>query len=145
MNPYEADPNKIPPGDRYADVPFYGRYQPQPNDFRPDPQHIQSYSESSIKYWNSIIEQCTPNIRIYENTDGGRDVFALGTVIVKSSHLKPQLEGRRSSRDYSLADENELEATKLARRALTEVKVPEIYFAGKVSSQTNRHPCLFVG
>lgn len=92
-----------------------------------------------------MIEQCTPNIRIYENNDGGRDVFALGTVIVKSSHLKPQLEGRRSSRDYSLADRNEVGATKLARRALTGVKVPDIYFAGKVSSQPNRHPSLFIG
>jgi hypothetical protein len=132
MNPYEAHPAKIPSTDRYTDVPFYGRYFPQPDDFRPDPQHINSTTPESISYWLSVLKRCDPSVRLYENTDGGRDVFALGSVIVKSTHLKEKLEGRRAERDYSLADANEVEATALARRVLGSVRVPQIYFAGKV-------------
>lgn len=61
-------------------------------------------------------------------------MFALGTVIVKSSHLKKTLEGRRSHRDYSYADANEVAATALARKVLDSSKVPRIYFAAKVLS-----------
>jgi COMPASS component SPP1 len=59
-------------------------------------------------------------------------VFALGSVIIKSSHLKPTLEGRRSHRDYAFADANEVEAIPLARRVLGDVRVPQVYFAAKV-------------
>lgn len=132
MNPYEANPQKIPPTDRYADVPFYGRYFPRLDDFKPDRNYINSTSAESLKYWASVLKRCDASVRIYENTDGGRDVFALGSVIVKSSHLKECLEGRRGHRDYSYADANEVEATALARKVLGDVKAPEIYFASKV-------------
>ncbi|KPM40300.1 hypothetical protein AK830_g6274 [Neonectria ditissima] len=144
MNPYEADPDKIPSRDRYADVPFYGRYCPKPDDFHPDPPKptkagdATEYSPASaepdfIEYWTSVVlTLCTPAVRIYENPDGGRDVFALGRIVVKSSHLQETLQGRRSTRDYSLADANEVAATALARKFLKDVKVPLIHFAGKI-------------
>lgn len=75
---------------------------------------------------------CDADTRIYENQDGGRDVFALGSVIIKSSHLKSTLEGRRACRDYSFADANEVKATALVRDVLLDVAVPEILFADKV-------------
>lgn len=78
MDPYEADPDKIPSEDRYADVPFYGRYCPRLNDFRPDPKHFKCTSADSLKYGASVLTLCDPSVRIYENEDGGRDVFALG-------------------------------------------------------------------
>jgi hypothetical protein len=132
MNPYEADPQKIPATDRYADVPFYGRYFPLSDDFQPGPGHINSTSEEAVKYWASVLARCDTSVRIYENEDGGRDVFALGSVIVKSSHLKDRLEGRRAHRDYSLADANEVRVTALVREAKVDIRVPGIYFAGKV-------------
>lgn len=132
MNPYEACADNIPDTDRYIAEPLYGRYAPRADDFVPDKRHVNSTSPESLEYWTSVIEQCDASIRVYDNIDGGRDVFALGTVIIKSSHLKEKLQGRRAQRDYSFADKNEVEATALARRALGDVKVPQIYFASKV-------------
>ena len=43
MNPYVSDPDQIPATDQYADVPFYGRYLPRPDDFHVDPRHVNSY------------------------------------------------------------------------------------------------------
>lgn len=128
-NPYEADPEKIPPTDPYREEPFYGRYLPRPTDFKPEPAHIRSSSPDSVAYWQSVLSQCTVENRIYENETGGRDVFALGSVIVKATHLK-----QNHGRDYALADANEVAATELARPVLDKlgIKVPQIYFAGKV-------------
>jgi hypothetical protein len=47
---------------------------------------------------------------LYDNKDGGRDAFALGSVIVKSSHMKRMLEGSSAGRDYSCSDLNEVKA-----------------------------------
>ena len=132
MNPYESDPEKIPSTDRYADVPLHGRYRPLPTDFQPDVKHVNSTTPESLEYWSSVLAQCTELNRIYENDEGGRDVFALGGVIVKSSHWKGSPEGRRSDRDYSYADANEVEAIRLAREVLYDIKVPRVYFADKV-------------
>lgn len=132
MNPYESDPDKIPEDDLYADVPLYGRYFPRPNDFKPDAKHINSKTPESLNYWSTVLEQCTELNRIYENNEGGRDVFALGSVIIKSNHLNVTPEGRRSSRDYSYADANEVEAIRLAKKVLDDIKVPQVYFAAKV-------------
>lgn len=134
MNPYEANPKRILPDDRYADVPFYGRYHPTVDDFRPDPAHSLSTSPEAVAYWSSVLARCDETNRIYENIEGGRDVFALGGVIVKSRHLHPEQEGRRSTRDYSLADENEVVSTAVVRQALDGlgIKVPQIYFTGQV-------------
>ncbi|KAF3105328.1 hypothetical protein TWF569_001291 [Orbilia oligospora] len=65
--------------------------------------------------------------------DDARDVFAFGSIIVKSSHLKSTL----PMRQYSLSDENELAATKVVRGAFNRmgIEVPEILFAGKVNGR----------
>ncbi|KAF1837236.1 hypothetical protein BDW02DRAFT_519448 [Decorospora gaudefroyi] len=135
MNPYVANPNNIPPTDRYADEPQYGRYLPHPTDFTPAAQHIHSSTPASLTYWSTVLNQCTPSNRIYENQDGGRDVFALGSVIIKSSHLKPTLQGRRSHRDYSFADANEVQAIGLAKKVLDGTEVPTVYFAAKINDR----------
>lgn len=129
MDPYNANPGEIPPIDSYADLPFYGRYLPRDDDFRTDPQHVRSQSEASMKYWESVLDRCDESVRIYPADQGGRDVFALGTVIIKSSHLHPRSDG---DIDFSYADRNEVEAIDIARGVLTDVDVPEILFAAKV-------------
>lgn len=132
MNPYETDPEKIPTTDMYADVPLYGRYCPKPDDFRVDFQHINSQTTDSVRYWASVISLCTEEVRIYPADEGGRDVFALGGVIVKSSHLHARDGTTCMEIDFSYADANETRAIALAKTALNGVRVPEIYFAGKV-------------
>lgn len=132
MNPYESNPDKIPATDRYADVPFYGRYFPRADDFRVDPQHVNSLSPASLKYWASVVALCNESVRIYPADEGGRDVFALGSVIVKSSHLHNLGDGQHTEIDYSYADANELRAVDIARGILKDVRVPEMFFAGKV-------------
>ncbi|KAI1798874.1 hypothetical protein F4811DRAFT_546904 [Daldinia bambusicola] len=132
MNPYEADHSKIPSTDRYADVPLYGRYSPLPTDFKPNAKHINGTTQESLNYWSTVLAQCTEHNRIYENGEGGRDVFALGSVIIKSIHLKANLEGRGAHRDYSYADANEVEAIRLARNVMDNIKVLKVYFASKV-------------
>ncbi|KAL4874793.1 hypothetical protein BJY04DRAFT_233274 [Aspergillus karnatakaensis] len=113
MNPFATDPEHIPPSDLYADVPLYGRYQPKPSDFSIQPEHV--------------VDLCDESIRIHPADDGGRDVFALGSVIVKSSHLH-----NTSEIDYSFADANEIEAIAIARDVIRDIRVPEIYFASKI-------------
>lgn len=132
MNPYVADPDNIPPTDRYADVPFYGRYLPRQDDFRVDPQHINSQTTASLEYWASVLNLCNESVRIYPADEGGRDVFALGTVIIKSSHLHDPGSDQPREIDYSYADANEVQAIAIAKGILKDVKVPEIFFAGKV-------------
>ncbi|PGH09162.1 hypothetical protein GX51_00916 [Blastomyces parvus] len=134
-NPYEADPEKIPTTDLYADVPLYGRYCPKPDDFRVDLQHVNSQTTDSLRYWASVVSLCTKEIRIYPADEGGRDVFALGSVIVKSSHLHAREGAQYTEIDFSYADANELRAIALAKTVLKDVKVPEIYFAGKINGR----------
>ncbi|RGP63781.1 phd transcription factor [Fusarium sporotrichioides] len=75
-------------------------------------------------------------VRVFEwPWRGSQGVFALGGVIVKSSHLGAELQGRRASRGFSYADANEAKATALARRLLKDIKVPIIYFASKVNGR----------
>ena len=130
MNPYASDPDDIPASDRYADIPSYGRYSTKPSDFCVDSQHVNSDSPDSLRYWASVITQCTESNQIYPADEGGRDVFALGSIIVKSSHLHDEPEI-----DYTHADSNEVQAIDLARRVLKDsVRVPHVYFSGKVSA-----------
>ncbi|KAI0403561.1 kinase-like domain-containing protein [Xylaria palmicola] len=136
MNPYESNPDNIPATDRYADVPFYGRYFPRHDDFRVDPQHVNSQSPASLQYWASVVDLCNESARIYPADEGGRDVFALGSVIVKSSHLHgPKNGGQPAEIDYSYADANEVQAVAIAKSALEDVRVPEIFFSGKINGR----------
>ncbi|KAI1777801.1 hypothetical protein F4818DRAFT_439124 [Hypoxylon cercidicola] len=111
MNPYESDPNKIPANDLYWDVPCYGRYLPRPDDFRVDRQYINSQSEDALKYWASVLDRCDENVRIYPQ------MTMVGTV------------------DFTYADANEVQAIALAREVLGNVRVPEIYFKGKIDGR----------
>lgn len=138
VNPYEADPEKIPTTDLYADVPCYGRYCPKHDDFRVDPQHVNSQTADSLRYWARVLSLCTEEIRIYPADGGGRDVFALGSVIVKSSHLHAREGAEYPEIDFSYADANERRAIALAKAVLKDVKVPRIYFAGKVLRLASR-------
>ncbi|KAK5998096.1 hypothetical protein PT974_00468 [Cladobotryum mycophilum] len=134
MDPYIADPARIPATDRYTDVPLYGRYFPRPDDFQINPRYINSHSPESIQYWASVIGLCDDSKRLYPADESGRDVFALGSIIVKSSHLHASDDGKVTERDYSFADANEVEAIALARGVMNNVKTPDVYFAGKASS-----------
>ncbi|KAJ5712080.1 hypothetical protein N7488_006236 [Penicillium malachiteum] len=129
----KQSPKKIPATDLYADVPLYGRYYPKPDDFRVDLQHVNSQTPDSLKYWASIITLCTEENQIYPADTGGRDVFALGNMIVKSSHLHALEDDQPPEIDFSYADQNGCQAIALAKTVLHDVKVPIIYFAGKVS------------
>ncbi|KAI0806366.1 hypothetical protein GGR55DRAFT_201072 [Xylaria sp. FL0064] len=133
MNPYTSNPDDIPASDNCAEVPFYGRYFPRSDDFRVDPQHVNSQSVDSLQYWASVVGLCNESVRIYPADEGGRDVFALGSVIVKSSHLHKTRDGRPTEIDYSYADANEVQAVAIAKSVLKDVRVPEIYFAGKIN------------
>ncbi|KAH7303647.1 kinase-like domain-containing protein [Stachybotrys elegans] len=130
MDPYLAKPDDIPSTDSYADVPFFGRYYPQPSDFRVDPQYINSKSGEALSYWASILDLCAESTRIYPADDQGRDVFAVGSVIVKSGHLHTHAEV-----DYSYADANEIQAISIARGVLGDIRVPEIYFSGMINGR----------
>ncbi|KFY35567.1 hypothetical protein V494_05801 [Pseudogymnoascus sp. VKM F-4513 (FW-928)] len=132
MNPYITNPGDIPAADKYADVPLFGRYFPRHDDFQVDPQHINSQSTASLQYWASVIELCSESVRIYPADEGHRDVFALGSVIVKSSHLHALANGEIKEIDFSYADANEVQAIAIAKNVLKDIRVPEIFFAGKV-------------
>ncbi|KAI9676826.1 MAG: hypothetical protein M1817_006665 [Caeruleum heppii] len=133
MNPYVTNPDKIPVTDQYADSPCYDRYFPRPDDFHVDQQHVGSQSKASLQYWASVLSLCNDSVRIYPADDHGRDVFALGSVIVKSSHLHETADGQPTEIDYSYADANEVAAVGIAKSVLKDVKVPEVYFAGKIN------------
>ncbi|KAL2871634.1 aminoglycoside phosphotransferase family protein [Aspergillus lucknowensis] len=127
MNPYATEPEHIPATDLYADFPLYGRYRPKPGQFSVQPEHIGCQSAEAMRYWESVLSLCDESTWIYPADEGGRDVFALGNVIVKSSHLHntPEI-------DYSFADANDVEALSIAKDVLGGIRVPEIYFAGKI-------------
>ncbi|KAI9783098.1 MAG: hypothetical protein M1839_004267 [Geoglossum umbratile] len=107
MNPYVSNPDDIPASDLYADLPFYDRYFPRSDDFHVDLQHVNSQSADSLQYWASVIDLCNESVRIYPADEGGRDVFALGSVI----------------------------AIAIAKSVLKDIRVPEIYFAGKINDR----------
>ncbi|KAK4191089.1 kinase-like domain protein [Podospora australis] len=131
INPYVSNPDDIPATDPYADVPLYGRYFPRQDDFCVDGQHVNSRSAASLRYWKSVLEFCTESVRIYPADEGGRDVFALGSVIVKSSHLHSS----GIEIDYSYADANEAQAIAIAKSILKDVRVAEILFSGKINGR----------
>lgn len=138
VSPYETDPAKIPRNDRYADIPLYGRYGPAVYDFKPQLEHINSTSSQSLRYWEEVLSRCDDSNLVYKNEsdDDGRDVFALGSVIIKSGHLH-----KTPTRDYSYNDANEVAAVAIAQKPLAKlgIKAPEIYFTGKVCAS-----CLFL-
>ncbi|KAJ5725079.1 uncharacterized protein N7483_006436 [Penicillium malachiteum] len=71
--------------------------------------------------------------QVYPADTGGRDVFALSSVIVKSSHLHALEDGHCPEIDFSYADANEIQAISLAKIVLCDVEAPEIYFSGNIN------------
>ncbi|CAG7938409.1 unnamed protein product [Penicillium nalgiovense] len=100
----------------------------RPDDFRIDVQHVNSQSSDSLEYWASVVDLCNEAATIYPAGEGDRDVFSLGSIIIKSSHLHT----RESEIHYLYADANEVEAIAIAKNVLKDVKVPDIYFNGKI-------------
>ena len=49
--------------------------------FVSDSRYIMSSEPEAIEYWKGILTHCNEANRIYDNQDGGRDVFGLGTVV----------------------------------------------------------------
>ena len=98
-----------------------------------------SQSTASLQYCASAVDLCNESVRIYPADEGGRDVFALGSVIVKSSHLHNPGNGQHTEIDYSYADANELQAVAIAKSVLKDVRVPEIFFSGKVLALSLLH------
>ncbi|KAL4922667.1 hypothetical protein BDW62DRAFT_207364 [Aspergillus aurantiobrunneus] len=93
--PYEADPTKIPPSDLYADIPFYGRYLPQPSD-----NTGRQLSASAPKTSGSTppTNAAATHLHARENTSTPFQAIALAETVL-------------------------------------EVKVPDIYFAGKINGR----------
>ncbi|KAG6054061.1 hypothetical protein E4U17_004114 [Claviceps sp. LM77 group G4] len=58
------------------------------------------------------------SVRLDPAFEGGRDVFALGTIVVDSSHLHNPGQSPPAERDYSYADANEVQAIAIARSIL---------------------------
>lgn len=54
MDPYGADPEKLPTTDLYWDLPFYGRCYPKADDSRVNLQRVNSHTTESLKYWASV-------------------------------------------------------------------------------------------
>jgi len=132
MNPYVSNPDNIPATDRYVDVPCYGRYSPKSDDFHVSLRYLNSQDADSLQYWASVVDLCNESNGIYPADEGGRDVLALGSIIIKSSHLHEPRDGQHTDIDYSYADANKVKAVAIAKRVLRDVRVPAIYFAGKV-------------
>ncbi|EHK44915.1 hypothetical protein TRIATDRAFT_318483 [Trichoderma atroviride IMI 206040] len=132
MDPYEAEAGKIPPTDLYYDLPLYGRYNPSPQDFKPLEEYCNSNTQEALQYWTEVLEKCDSTCYVYQNPFGGRDVFALGSIIIKSCHLGTRDAGSESSRDYSTADKNEVAAIQLVPNT---VPVPRIFFSGKLKGK----------
>lgn len=84
-----------------------------------------------MDYWASVTRLCDQSAGIYPADEGGRDVFALGSIIVKSSHLHGQ-GAEHIEIDYSYADTNEIQAIAITKNVLKDIRVPDIHFTGKV-------------
>jgi hypothetical protein len=104
---------------------------PASNDFRPLSEYYNSYTPESLEYWEKALERCELTCHVYQNPFGGRNIFALGSIITKSGHLRTEnhASGSESTRDYSIADANEAAAIQLVPKTII---TPRIIFAGKV-------------
>ncbi|KAI1100859.1 hypothetical protein F4804DRAFT_344400 [Jackrogersella minutella] len=100
------------------------------NPYETDPAKIPA---TDLHAYGVIFSQCTPANRMYD-VEGWGDVFALGSVIVKSSHLS----AAPPHRDHTWSDANEPVAIALASDALREIgiRVPTIYFQGKINQRS---------
>ncbi|CRG85876.1 Set1 complex component spp1 [Talaromyces islandicus] len=134
VNPYEADPTRVPKKDPYlARSPHYGRYLPRADDFTPRSTRWYSAQsdDGSVAYWKEIVDRhCTSQNSL--NAVGSQEVFAVGKVLVRvdrSGSADPAAE------IYAAAlNANELAASRKAQDALKDlqVAVPTILFCGTI-------------
>ncbi|KAL1955324.1 hypothetical protein VTO42DRAFT_8664 [Malbranchea cinnamomea] len=99
------------------------RTLPADDDFVPDIARINlNDTTHSRHYWEEVLGLCNDETRLNVRAPGKRDVFALGSVIVKSDHQAPEATG-----DYSAMDENECVAVKIVASALQDIQLPQCY------------------
>lgn len=113
----------IPITDMYADMSFYGITPITPI----NPRYANLQSPDAMQFWNSVLRLCSESVRIWPADEGGCDVFALGSIIVKSSHLHYSLKI-----DYTYADVNDIHIIATVKWTLKDIRLPDIYFAGKI-------------
>ncbi|OCL08907.1 hypothetical protein AOQ84DRAFT_397660 [Glonium stellatum] len=94
-----------------------------PHDFRVDFQHVNSPSADSLQYWESVVDLCDESVRTYPANESGRDVFALESVIVKSSRPHKIKDGQHTEIDYLHANANEVQAIAIVTSVLTDVRL----------------------
>ncbi|CAI7670988.1 unnamed protein product [Penicillium bialowiezense] len=134
IDPYEADPNRIPSDDPYISrSPQYGRYAPRADDFTPRFMNWYHADPAINGYWEKVAtEYCTPQHSI--NVDGEREVFVAGSVTIR---VDRGLASGTAFAKYSFANANELLASQKAEDSLREigVTVPVIYFCGTIEGR----------
>lgn len=135
VNPYEADPKRVPKKDPYLSrSPHYGRYAPQADDFEPEfNDWHSSESEAQREYWTEIVRQhCTSKNSL--NVVGSRAAFAIGKVLIQVDG--DRAEGTALER-YSRLNANELIASRKAEEHLKDlnVTVPTILFSGTIDQK----------
>ncbi|EGD97153.1 hypothetical protein TESG_04567 [Trichophyton tonsurans CBS 112818] len=108
--------------------------------FCPDARHILSTSPESIKYWEAILDLCNTSTRITKPSIGGRDVFVIGNITVKSGHLDP---GGGSG--YHLLDANEVAAVKWSKMRSRAFKANGKLSAEEVHSLSPTDTCEDLG
>ncbi|GFF43548.1 set1 complex component spp1 [Aspergillus udagawae] len=133
-NPYETDPELIPPTDLFLSrSPQYGRYAPHVDDFKPSYDGWYQAEPGVSSYWEEVVRtSCTPENSL--SVPGTREVYAAGSVLIK---VDQEPAAGAAAERYSNVNTNELSAAKRAQDALQELGVvtPIIYFCGTVDGK----------
>ncbi|KAF4211120.1 hypothetical protein CNMCM8980_006106 [Aspergillus fumigatiaffinis] len=133
-NPYETNPELIPPTDPFLSrSPQYGRYASHADDFKPRYDGWYQAEPEASSYWEEIVRtSCTPENSL--NVPGTREVYAAGSVLLK---VDQEPAAGAAAERYSNVNTNELSAAKRAQDALQElgVAVPILYFCGTVDGK----------
>ncbi|KAJ5234995.1 uncharacterized protein N7469_004163 [Penicillium citrinum] len=132
--PYETNPARIPRDDPFlAQSPQYGRYAPHASDFTPRYQTWHQSDPDINTYWREIAQKySTPEYSL--NLSGPRDVFAVGSVIIRVDH---EAAHDGAAEWYSCANANELSASRKMEEPLREVgvTVPVVHFCGTIEGK----------
>jgi COMPASS component SPP1 len=140
MNPYEADPKRVPKKDPYLNrSPHYGRYAPQEDDFDPkfrdwhSPENDKQQQQQQHAYWAEVVRKhCVPENSL--NVVGSRAAFAVGNVIIRVDG--DSVEGAAAER-FSRLNANELVSSRKAQGIFKDlnVAVPVILFCGTIDGK----------
>ncbi|OKL60339.1 hypothetical protein UA08_04116 [Talaromyces atroroseus] len=135
VNPYEADPKRVPKKDPYLNrSPHYGRYAPQDDDFNTEFRDWHSpESDKQHAYWTEVVRKyCIPQNSLH--VVGSRAAFAVGKVIIRVDG--DSVEGAAAER-FSRLNANELISSRKAQGMLKDlnVAVPVILFCGTIDGK----------